>query len=65
MFNQDSSDNIIGDLNNDEITNILDVIILVEYILSSETIVLDGADINEDQYINVLDIILLINLILN
>ena len=64
IFNQDSSDNIIGDLNNDQSVNVLDVVILVEYILSPSTIELDGADINDDGDVNVLDVIILVDWIL-
>jgi len=52
-----------GDINNDSIINVLDVIALVN-------IIIDGgwnsnADLNQDNLINVQDIITLINLILN
>ena len=56
---------IQGDFNNDEFINILDVIILVNHILSPETVELDGSDINNDGSVDVLDIIQLVNLILN
>ena len=65
VFNQESSDNIIGDLNNDENINVLDVVILVEHILSPEAIELDDTDINDDGNVNVIDVVLLVNLILN
>ena len=65
VFNQESSDNIIGDLNNDETINVLDVIILVEHILSPAAIELDGADINNDGNVNVIDVVILVDLILN
>jgi chitinase len=65
VFNQDPSNNIIGDLNNDETINVLDVVILVEYILSPATVELNGADINDDSNVNVLDVIQLVNIILN
>jgi len=64
VFNQESSDNIIGDLNNDETINVLDVVILVEYILSSTNLELDGSDINNDGNVNVIDIVLLVEIIL-
>ena len=60
-----SINDIIGDLNNDEIINILDIVILVEYILSPTTVELDGADINSDGDVNILDVIQLVNIILN
>ena len=55
----------IGDFNSDGSTDILDVIILLNYILSPAAVELDGADINDDGDINILDIIQLINMILN
>ena len=58
-------DFIIGDFNNDDFIDVLDIIILVEHILSSATIELDGADINNDGSINIIDIVLLVELILN
>ncbi len=56
---------IIGDFNNDSIVNVLDVILLVNYILTPELLELNGADINFDGEANILDIINLINIILN
>ena len=55
----------VGDLNNDEAVNILDIILLVEHILSPATVELDGADINDDGDVNILDVIQLVNIILN
>lgn len=60
-----NSENIIGDFNDDETLDVLDIIILVNHILSPAAVELDGADINEDGNINVLDIIQLIDIILN
>ena len=53
---------IIGDINQDGIVNVLDII-------SSVTIILDNdynelADLNQDGFINVVDIIQIINIIL-
>ena len=59
---------MLGDLNFDEIINILDVVILVNFILdnnepnNNEFL---ASDINGDNQLNVLDVIQLINLILN
>ena len=60
-----SINHIIGDLNNDGIVNILDIVILVEHILSSAAVELEGADINDDGNIDVLDVVQLVNIILN
>ena len=54
-----------GDLNVDGSIDILDVIILVNHILSPATVELDGADINNDGEVNILDVVALVNIILN
>ena len=56
---------LIGDINADESVNILDVVMLVNYILSDDTSELEYADINNDSDVNVLDIVALVNIILN
>ena len=55
---------ILGDVNNDDIVNILDVVIIVQMIIGNETQNNDG-DFNEDGSVNVLDIVLLIEYIIN
>ena len=52
-----------GDLNNDNVLNVLDVILLVNLILSQQYD--NAADINGDNILNVLDVINLINIILS
>jgi hypothetical protein len=52
----------IGDLNEDNLLDILDIIITVNLIMNNEY--LDYADMNEDLIINILDIIQMINIIL-
>lgn len=52
----------IGDLNEDNILDILDIIITVNLIMNNEY--LDYADMNEDLIINILDIIQMINIII-
>ena len=54
---------MLGDLNQDEILNILDIIILVNIILEGDDYQLQ-ADMNEDGLVNILDIITLVNIIL-
>ena len=56
---------LLGDFNNDDNIDVLDIVILVNHILSPATVVLDGSDINEDGNVDVLDIVQLINIILN
>ena len=55
----------LGDFNYDNSVDVIDVIILVNYILSSATVELEGGDINGDNEINILDVTFLINIILN
>ena len=63
----DLFDYIPGDINQDEIIDILDLVMVVNYILGIqdfETIQIYASDINEDGLINIQDIISLINIIL-
>ena len=54
---------IPGDINGDDIINILDVIQVVNLILINEYE--QNVDLNQDEVINVLDVIQLVNIILN
>jgi len=56
-------DNIIGDINNDEDLNVIDIVLLVNNILINEY--LYNGDINEDNELNIIDIVLLVQIILN
>jgi hypothetical protein len=56
-----------GDLNEDGIFNILDIVQIINIILyqpSPDTTTLCGADVNEDDIVDILDIVLLINWIM-
>ena len=53
---------VLGDINSDSFINVLDVVQLVNIILSNSSN--EAGDLNQDNIINVQDIILLINLIL-
>ncbi len=55
---------VVGDINMDGNVDVLDVIILVNHILSPATVVLEGADINDDDQVNILDVVQLVNIIL-
>ena len=63
IFQDQSCLTIQGDLNNDNIINILDVIMMVNIILGSSDYI-DIGDMNEDNGIDILDVIILVNVIL-
>ncbi len=52
----------LGDINDDDLINVLDIVLLVNLILDG--MYDQNADMNEDQILNVLDIVLLVNSIL-
>ena len=52
-----------GDVNQDGLVNILDVVVLVNIVLEN-SLNLDYADLNNDGEINVIDIVMLVNQIL-
>jgi len=54
----------LGDFNFDGSINVIDVIILVNHILSPAAVELEGSDINGDGFTNVIDIVQLVNIIL-
>ena len=57
-----------GDINYDNMIDILDVVSIVNIVLSSEETPIETflpADLNEDEIINIQDIIILVNIILN
>ena len=63
-----NSNGLIGDINQDNIINVLDIISLINFILGSQIpndSQIISSDINEDQIINILDVVMLVNVILN
>ena len=62
-FAEDNNFTILGDLNNDSIINILDIVQLVSFILENEY--QENGDLNDDQIIDILDIVQLVNIILS
>ena len=54
---------VLGDVNEDSIVNIQDVILLVSSILNSQTD--DSGDVNSDGSVNILDVIQIVNIILS
>ena len=63
-----SDSGIVGDINQDGLVNILDVVNILNYILGAY-IPTDNqfnlSDVNQDGLLNVLDVVLLVNIILN
>ena len=57
-----AEDSVLGDLNEDSVVNVQDIIIMVNIILGDEYN--DAADLSGDGIINILDVIQLVNLIL-
>ena len=55
------NDSILGDINNDDIVNVLDVVLLVNIILYGGD--LSNADVNQDGIVNILDVVTLVNII--
>ena len=58
-------DFIPGDVNTDNILNVLDIVIMVNMIFGLESPNYQVADVNDDGLINVLDVIVVINDILD
>jgi len=56
------SNELLGDINNDQIVNILDIIVMVDYVVNNQYVSI--ADINADNVVNILDIILIVNIII-
>ena len=54
---------ILGDINADELLNVLDVVLLVNMVLNADYS--EIGDMNQDGILNVLDIVILVNIVLN
>ena len=62
------NDILYGDINLDSIINVLDIVILINFILGSELeedYSEQATDINQDNIVNILDVVLLINIVLS
>ena len=59
-----ADNSVPGDVNGDDIANVLDIVIIVNLIIGDSEYN-ENADLNLDGIVNVLDIVLLVNLILN
>ena len=60
----ENNSNLIGDVNQDGIVNVLDIILTVNIVLGNSEFS-SNADINQDNLINVLDVVSLVNIILS
>ena len=58
-----NNSNLLGDINNDSVVNIIDVILVVNIILDESNN--QSADLNNDGLVNILDIVLIIDFILS
>ena len=56
-------DRLLGDLNYDNLIDILDIVIIVNSIINEMNIL--NADINDDSSIDILDVIQIMNIVLN
>ena len=67
-YYEESEECTLGDVSNDGIINVIDIVSLVNHILGSNTLTdvgLCAADLNSDGIINVIDIVSLVNIILS
>ena len=63
-----SDNGLPGDINEDSIVNILDIVSMLNYILGVDAPTdtqFNSSDMNQDGLLNVLDVVLLVNIILN
>ena len=55
------SEDIAGDVNGDQMLDILDIVFMINMVLSNEYDFI--ADVNEDGVVNILDVILMVNIL--
>ena len=57
---------IVGDVNNDGHVELLDIMLLIDYILNKEAegLILDYADVNNDSTISIADVTAVVNIVL-
>ena len=63
----DMNDVLFGDVNFDQIINILDIVSLINFVLSNDIPAENeflASDLNSDEILNILDIVILVNVIL-
>ena len=57
--------NLNGDINNDGSIDVIDVLVVVDYIINSSDFELECSDLNNDGLIDIIDVVQLLSLILN
>ena len=64
-YNNDGGDcpGTTGDINGDNILNVLDVVLMINIIINNQFDIL--ADMNEDNFVNILDVVILVNILIN
>ena len=64
--NGNLSEILLGDVNGDEIINVIDIVNLVNFILAGVELSNEAAaDYNQDGLVNVIDVVQIVNYILN
>ena len=58
---------LIGNVNNDQLINIYDVIVLIQCLIANNFLYCNNncSDANEDENVNILDVVTIVNLILD
>ena len=63
FYPPDSLPLILGDLNNDSLLDVLDIVLMVNIII--DTIYNPLVDINEDGFVDVLDVVIIVNILID
>ena len=64
VFMKLADNSLPGDVNSDDLINILDVVLIVQIIIGNQAS-LDSADFNQDGQINILDVVQLVGVVIN
>ena len=64
VFMKLADNSLPGDVNSDDLINILDVVLIVQIIIGNQA-PLDSADFNQDGQINILDVVQLVGIVVN
>ena len=65
FYNQSTECSLLGDINNDNVIDILDVVETINFILFENEEDEECSDINQDGIINIIDIVMMVNIILD